>query len=73
MARKRNESTGSKNGARTTSDRGRRGSRTDKKPKRSYPVELRVQAVREVEDAALMAIDPYPWSAPVEDVRLRKR
>jgi peptide/nickel transport system substrate-binding protein len=26
-----------------------------------------------VEDAALMAIDPYPWSAPVEDVRLRKR
>jgi peptide/nickel transport system substrate-binding protein len=26
-----------------------------------------------VEDAALMLIDPYPWSAPVEDVRLRKR
>ena len=26
-----------------------------------------------VEDAALMHIDPYPWSAPLEDVKLRKR
>jgi len=26
-----------------------------------------------VEDAALMLIDPYPWSAPLEDVRLKKR
>jgi peptide/nickel transport system substrate-binding protein len=26
-----------------------------------------------VENAALMAIDPYPWSAPLEDVRLKKR
>jgi peptide/nickel transport system substrate-binding protein len=26
-----------------------------------------------VEEPALMLIDPYPWSAPVEDVRLRKR
>jgi peptide/nickel transport system substrate-binding protein len=26
-----------------------------------------------VEDAALMLIDPYPWSAPLEDVKLRKR
>ena len=26
-----------------------------------------------VEDPALMLIDPYPWSAPLEDVRLRKR
>ena len=26
-----------------------------------------------VEDAALMQIDPYPWSAPLEDVKLRKR
>ena len=25
-----------------------------------------------VEEAALMKIDPYPWSAPLEDVRLRK-
>jgi peptide/nickel transport system substrate-binding protein len=25
-----------------------------------------------VEDAALMKIDPYPWSAPLEDVRLKK-
>ena len=26
-----------------------------------------------VEDPALMMIDPYPWSAPLEDVKLRKR
>jgi peptide/nickel transport system substrate-binding protein len=26
-----------------------------------------------VEDAALMKINPYPWSAPVEDVKLKKR
>jgi peptide/nickel transport system substrate-binding protein len=26
-----------------------------------------------VEDPALMHIDPYPWSAPLEDVKLRKR
>jgi peptide/nickel transport system substrate-binding protein len=26
-----------------------------------------------VEDAALMKIDPYPWSAPLEDVRLKAR
>jgi peptide/nickel transport system substrate-binding protein len=26
-----------------------------------------------VEDAALMKIDPYPWSAPLEDVRLKSR
>jgi peptide/nickel transport system substrate-binding protein len=26
-----------------------------------------------VEDAALMKIDPYPWSAPLEDVKLRTR
>jgi peptide/nickel transport system substrate-binding protein len=26
-----------------------------------------------VEEPALMLIDPYPWSAPLEDVRLRKR
>ncbi len=25
-----------------------------------------------VEEAALMRIDPYPWSAPLEDVRLKK-
>ena len=25
-----------------------------------------------VEEAALMKIDPYPWSAPLEDVRLKK-
>ena len=25
-----------------------------------------------VEDAALMKVDPYPWSAPLEDVRLKK-
>ena len=25
-----------------------------------------------VEDAALMKIDPFPWSAPLEDVRLKK-
>jgi peptide/nickel transport system substrate-binding protein len=26
-----------------------------------------------VEDPALLLIDPYPWSAPLEDVRLKKR
>jgi hypothetical protein len=26
-----------------------------------------------VEEPALMLIDPYPWSAPLEEVRLRKR
>jgi peptide/nickel transport system substrate-binding protein len=26
-----------------------------------------------VEDPALMLIDPYPWSAPLEEVKLRKR
>jgi hypothetical protein len=26
-----------------------------------------------VEDAALMKIDPYPWSVPLEDVRLKAR
>jgi peptide/nickel transport system substrate-binding protein len=26
-----------------------------------------------VEEPALMKIDPYPWSAPLEDVRLKKR
>jgi peptide/nickel transport system substrate-binding protein len=26
-----------------------------------------------VEDPALMAINPYPWSAPLEDVRLKKK
>jgi len=26
-----------------------------------------------VEEAALLLIDPYPWSAPLEDVRLKKR
>jgi len=26
-----------------------------------------------VEDPALMKIDPYPWSAPLEDVRLKKQ
>jgi len=26
-----------------------------------------------VEEPALMLIDPYPWSAPLEDVKLRKR
>jgi peptide/nickel transport system substrate-binding protein len=26
-----------------------------------------------VEEASLMAINPYPWSAPYEDVRLKKR
>jgi len=26
-----------------------------------------------VEDASLMAINPYPWSAPLEDVRLKKK
>ena len=26
-----------------------------------------------VEEAALMLIDPYPWSAPLEDVRLKRR
>jgi len=26
-----------------------------------------------VEDPALMLIDPYPWSAPLEDVKLKKR
>jgi peptide/nickel transport system substrate-binding protein len=25
-----------------------------------------------VEDAALMKIDPYPWAAPLEEVRLKK-
>jgi len=25
-----------------------------------------------VENASLMAIQPYPWSAPLEDVRLKK-
>ena len=25
-----------------------------------------------VEQPALMLIDPYPWSAPLEDVRLKK-
>jgi ABC-type transport system substrate-binding protein len=25
-----------------------------------------------VEDAALMKVDPYPWSAPLEDVKLKK-
>ena len=25
-----------------------------------------------VTDPALMMIDPYPWSAPLEDVRLKK-
>ena len=25
-----------------------------------------------VEDASLMRINPYPWSAPLEDVRLKK-
>jgi peptide/nickel transport system substrate-binding protein len=25
-----------------------------------------------VEDPALMLIDPYPWSAPLEEVRLRR-
>ena len=26
-----------------------------------------------VEEAALMLINPYPWSAPLEDVRLKKK
>jgi hypothetical protein len=26
-----------------------------------------------VEDPALMLIDPYPWSAPLEELRLKKR
>jgi peptide/nickel transport system substrate-binding protein len=26
-----------------------------------------------VEDAALMKIDPYPWAAPLEDVRLKRK
>ena len=26
-----------------------------------------------VEDAALMLIDPYPWAAPVEDLKLKKK
>jgi peptide/nickel transport system substrate-binding protein len=26
-----------------------------------------------VEDASLMAINPYPWSAPLEDVKVKKR
>jgi peptide/nickel transport system substrate-binding protein len=26
-----------------------------------------------VEEAGLMLIDPYPWSAPLEDVRLKRR
>jgi ABC-type transport system substrate-binding protein len=26
-----------------------------------------------VEEAALMLIDPYPWSAPLEDARLKAR
>ena len=26
-----------------------------------------------VEEPALMLIDPYPWSAPLEEVRLRKK
>ena len=26
-----------------------------------------------VEDAALMKIDPYPWSAPLEDVKLKRQ
>jgi peptide/nickel transport system substrate-binding protein len=26
-----------------------------------------------VEEPALMLIDPYPWSAPLEEVRLKKR
>jgi hypothetical protein len=25
-----------------------------------------------VEEPALMLINPYPWSAPLEDVRLKK-
>ena len=25
-----------------------------------------------VQDAALMKIDPYPWSAPLEDLKLKK-
>ena len=25
------------------------------------------------EDAALMKIDPYPWSAPLEDVKLKRQ
>jgi hypothetical protein len=25
-----------------------------------------------VEEPALMLIDPYPWSAPLEEVRLKK-
>jgi hypothetical protein len=25
-----------------------------------------------VEDPALMLINPYPWSAPLEDVRLKR-
>jgi peptide/nickel transport system substrate-binding protein len=26
-----------------------------------------------VEEASLMKIDPYPWSAPLEDVRLKRQ
>jgi hypothetical protein len=26
-----------------------------------------------VDEPALMLIDPYPWSAPLEEVRLKKR
>ncbi|PYN76145.1 MAG: hypothetical protein DMD97_13055 [Candidatus Rokuibacteriota bacterium] len=26
-----------------------------------------------VEEPALMMINPYPWSAPLEDVRLKKK
>jgi hypothetical protein len=26
-----------------------------------------------VDDPALMKIDPYPWSAPLEDVKLKKQ
>jgi len=26
-----------------------------------------------VEEPALMLINPYPWSAPLEEVRLKKR
>jgi ABC-type transport system substrate-binding protein len=26
-----------------------------------------------VEDPALMLIDPYPWSAPLEEVRLKRK
>ena len=26
-----------------------------------------------VEDPSLMAIDPFPWSAPLEDVKLKRQ